>query len=667
MSNKFSMTIANSGSHNRIKDCDLSTATLTTLNWFHMKPIYFHEVVPGEDVDIDISGQMQMLALNKPMFSNIRCMVRSFFVPYRTIFSHWNAFITDTRERNRKYNSVPQFPIIDFLRKFIMDETLVTKTKVMLLTPLDSYDFIVRDLDEDMFPDLETNEAYGCVFTPKGRRFYDILVGLGYNFNFGYTYDPNAINTEWRTVNFGNVSALNLMAYGKIVCDWFTLPSYQDKINTIGAILETMSEQYGVAETVINHAFMLLNYCVDLHYADDLFVSAWDNPIAPNNAGDAYARIKLVDITNNSAQSNDASRSVVRNYSEGTPGSQTLYGVTNGTPVLTTGEQAVNGNNATKNVTQYILNALQKLSSFARRNQLVGYRPLDRYLARFGKKLSSEQLIRSWVLGEGSAFNVEINPVLSQSDTVGIASNLSIGSPLGDKAGQGFGTLKDHLHFKAQDEFGMLIVVCYVVPYVKYYQGLNPTTMRVNMTDFYQPEFDGLGCEAIPAKQLFSASMNSFIPLDPTDSGYNGNVEDSRYPQNQAFGFAPRFYAYKTNPFATVSGDFRFNSRNAGMEQWHLFRKIRDGQNTPIASALGKTFNWQHNQRFTEGSSDAIYYNRIFQQVDGENDGFILGFNFNVKADLPMKPLYDDAILNSDPDSEHQSRVTMNVGGTRLV
>ena len=73
MSNKLAMTIANSGSHNRIKDCDLSTATLTTLNWFHMKPIYFKEIVPGEDVDIDISGQMQMLALNKPMFSNLRC------------------------------------------------------------------------------------------------------------------------------------------------------------------------------------------------------------------------------------------------------------------------------------------------------------------------------------------------------------------------------------------------------------------------------------------------------------------------------------------------------------------------------------------------------------------------------------------------------------------
>lgn len=566
---KADVTIANSGFSTK---ADLSQPCLTTLNWFQMKPVYFKEVLPGEDIDIDINGTMQMLALNKPMFSNIRCLVRSFFVPYRVIFPHWNAFITDSREKNRKFSQVPSMPVIDFLRKFITDSTLITKTKVQLLTPLASYDFIVRDLDEDMFPDLQSNEAYGCVFTKKGRRIYDILVGLGYNFNFGYTYEPNSLNQDWRSVNFGNVSLLSLMAYAKIVCDWFTLPAYQDKINTIGAILDTIAQEPD-SDTIISQVFLLLEYCLDLHYSDDIFVSAWDNPTTPTAGTTANSQITFEDITNqNQTQGQKAS---VTNGSS-------PYGTMNGTPFM---YRADGGNAAIQHITQYVLNALQKFSSFMRRNQIVGFRPLDRYLARYGKKLSSEQLLRSIVLDE-SKFNVEINPVLSQSDTVGIAANQAYGSQLGDKAGQGFGTINGHIHFKSQDEFGIIISVCYIIPIVKYYQGLNPANTRISLTDFYQPEFDGLGCEAIPAKSLFSASMNSFIPK-VDDPNYNTLVEDSQYPQTQAFGFAPRYYTYKTNPYAIVSGDFRFNSRNAGMEQWHLFRKIRSSSTQPDVINLG--------------------------------------------------------------------------------
>ena len=51
---------------------DLSTDTLTTMNFFTMKPVYFKEVVPGEKVDIDMFANMRMLALNKPMFGNLQ-------------------------------------------------------------------------------------------------------------------------------------------------------------------------------------------------------------------------------------------------------------------------------------------------------------------------------------------------------------------------------------------------------------------------------------------------------------------------------------------------------------------------------------------------------------------------------------------------------------------
>lgn len=651
MDSSVNITIANSNQHSKV---DLGTSTLTTLNWFTMKPVHFQEVIPGGKYDIDISGELQMLALHKPMFSNIRCLTRSFFVPYRIIFPHWNAFITDTREKNRKFTSVPSFDVLEFLCKFNKDTTLVTRERILEDANItERYDYICRD------GELGTNnstvyETYGYKFTKKGRRIYDILVGLGYNFNFGFTYDPNSILSQFNETDFGHVSALAIMAYAKVVQDWFTLPSYQDKINTIGAALDTIAEQSNQT-TVLNNIFIILGLCIDLHYMDDIFVSAWDNPNSPNDAA-ASQTISIVDVTNNSTDAQ--SRMTVSNPIN--PNVQTYF-PTNGTPVMNGGSSR-----AVNNVTQYILNALQKLSSFTRRNQLVGYRPLDRYLARYGKKLSSEQLLRSVVLGE-TRFNIEIDPVLSTADTVGQAANMTLGTTLGDKAGQGYGTTRGKIHFEAE-EFGILITVCYVLPYVKYYQGLNPMNMRMELTDFYQPEFDGLGCAPIPAKTLLSSSMNSWRHWTPS-SNENPLNEDTRYPLDQVFGWAPRYYNYKTNPYATVSGDFRFNSRNVGMEQWHLFRKIFSTVNYQVQpQGLNlESYNWKHNQRFTEGSSDDNYYNRIFQLDDGENDGFIVGFNFDVDANLPVRPLYDDNILNSDPDSEHKEQRDFQVGGSRLV
>lgn len=615
---------------------DLSTDTLTTMNFFTMKPVYFHEVVPGEKVDIDMFGKMRMLALNKPMFGNLTCKTRTFFVPYRIIFPHWNSFITDSREANSKFTKVPTVSVYGLIHSLAFDNTITTSEQISGATSV-AYDFIIRDDTED------NGVARGFVFTKKGRRINDILKGFGYNLPWGYTYTPNQSGSIYEKTNttLGEVNVLSLMAYGKIVSDWFTLPAYQDKINTILAAINTICTLNQSEGTILTNLKLILDLCIDLHYSDDIFVSAWDNPVAPND-GTGSQSIHLSDITVNALGDNYKSRV---DFSSPSSTSST-YNTTNGTPVL----RSAGSNSYPSNVSQYILNALQKLSSFMRRNQIVGYRPLDRYLVRYGKKLDSEQLLRSIVLGEAD-FKIYVDEVVSLSDTVD--PNEGLGQSLGDYAGKGIGETKGHIHFES-DEFGVLVTVCYIIPYVKYYQGLHPSNRRTGMMDYFQPEFDGLGCEAIPSNTLTNSSINSFV-----SSGYT-TVPQSQYPNSDyVFGYAPRGYSYKTNPYATVSGDFALNSRNVGYEQWHLFRKIN-------SNVLGTSYAWKHNQRFTEGSVDADNYNRIFQVSDGENDGFILGFHFNVDAQLPMKPLYDDYILNSDPDSEHARGISMQVGGTRL-
>lgn len=604
---------------------DLSTDSLVTLDFFRMIPLHVQPVMPKAKYSVKYGTEIRVAPLVKPMFGNMQATYRSYFVPYRVIFENWNAFITDTVENNVKVSKVPHYDVGAFLSEFREDASICTNE----IAAVDAageftvrYDFVYPDYSRPAGSQLR-----GCVLTEKGRRIYQVLVGLGYNFPFGI-----AIDESGGTENVGQLSLLPLMAYAKVICDFYCMPAYSDKINTIQAALNTLSTQWSTTQSWTGNFELLCNLIVDLHYSDDLFVSAWDNPVSPNTSsfgGDSY---QFTDITNPSSQ--PSSKAMV--YSANTTAPST-YSPQNGTPVIR------GDNGALNNISQYVINTLQKLSSYLRRNQLAGYRPLDRFLLRYGVKLESEKLKRS-VFVNMQKVPINISTVMSNTDTYHQG-----GQSLGDYAGVAYGKGGSGYSWQS-DEFGILIDCAYIMPYVKYFEGVQPHTMQLSRLQFFQPEFDGLGSEAIPAKQLYFSSVNRYSQSQV--------VPFNEFPrQEETFGFAPRYYGEKTRPWAVVSGDFRINSRNVGYEQWHLFRFVP----TSVLSGVS----WKHDQYFTQGSVDAKQYHRCFQIVDGQNDPFTVGVHYEVDASLPCRRLFDDLILDSDPDAEHQHEININVGGSR--
>lgn len=606
---------------------DLSTDSLVTLDFFRMVPLHVQPVMPKAKYRVKYGTEIRVAPLVKPMFGNMQATYRSYFVPYRVIFENWNAFITDSVENNVKVSKVPHFDVGAFLLEFREDATICTNE----IAAVDAagefkvrYDFVYSDYSRPAGSQLR-----GCVFTEKGRRIYQILVGLGYNFPFAM-----AVDSGGGTENIGQLSLLPLMAFAKVICDFYCMPSYSDKINTIQAALNTLSARWSTTQSWSGDFSLLSNLIVDLHYSDDLFVSAWDSPVSPNSSAgsDDY---QIVDVSVNATSGNYVSR-VDANSPSPTPSANLP---TNGTPHI-----RANGSNLyPANLSQYILNSLQKLSSFLRRNQLAGYRPLDRFLLRYGVKLESEKLKRS-VFVNMQKVPINISTVMSNTDTYQQG-----GQSLGDYAGVAFGKGGSGYSWQS-DEFGILIDCAYIMPYVKYFEGVQSQTMQVSRLQFFQPEFDGLGCEAIPAKQLYFSSVNRY--------SHSEVVPFNEFPrQEETFGFAPRYYGEKTRPWAVVSGDFRCNSRNVGYEQWHLFRFVP----TKVLSGV----NWKHDQFFTQGSVDSKQYHRCFQITDGMNDPFTVGVHYEVDASLPARQLFDDLILDSDPDAEHQREININVGGSR--
>lgn len=634
------LSIGNSARSN----CDLSTDTLTTLSFFKAQPVWIQETMPNGNYSVNFLSQCRCLAIAKPMFADMWINFRTFFVPYRQVFPNWNDFISDTPNKNKRVKNIPCVSQWDMMCSFI---GLNSGNWFALSTQIAAGDTTKYDFVVPHYTDVnKTTVDYlrGFVFTSVGRRAMNVLRGLGYILPFGALWDYGTYFVE----NWGNytmmpdverqklgiVSLLPLMCYVKITSDWFVLPSYSDRINTLNAWLDTTAN-YGyhlMSQSV--SAATVLSLCLDMHYSDDFFVNAWDSPVSPNAQSGLTENMSFVDNTVNASLADSKSR-VDASY--GSNISQ--YNDTQGTPILRS-----NGSSSQPvNVSQYILNALQKLSSYSRRNQLSGFRAVDRILARFGVKLDNDKSNRCYKLHHAK-MRIAIDAVMSNSNTYD-----ANGSKLGDYAGQGQGGESSHLTFHA-DEHGFLITVAYVVPYIKYFQGIRPHTQRINRTDFYIPEFDALGCEAIPSSTLFNECANA--------AGYSGIPTDKDFGDD-IFGFCPRYGNFKTNPYALVNGDFAFKSRNVSMNQWHLFRDLM-----PFIDANNLTL--KHNQSFTYGSFDASEYARMFQLTNDEYDGFILGMHIGCKASLPVKPLYDDDILNSDPDAEHSRKIDMQVGGSYL-
>ena len=75
----------------------LPSVNCTTQDFFNLKPVYCREVVPGEDVKINMSAFSRLSPMVKPAYARCNMVNRAFFVPYRVIFPDWNDFITESQ------------------------------------------------------------------------------------------------------------------------------------------------------------------------------------------------------------------------------------------------------------------------------------------------------------------------------------------------------------------------------------------------------------------------------------------------------------------------------------------------------------------------------------------------------------------------------------------
>lgn len=560
-------------------DCD----HITTANFMQFNVVFSRELVPEQSIDIDMSTFARLQPLPVPTYGKARIQNRCFFVPFRTIFPAFNDFITDARHNfsNGTSGIVNNVPLISseelthlFTGSFGNKYGISSEVSSGAHLTSDNSDYTVYST----YTGASTSPVFYIKLTKRGRWAMKLLNSLGYNFQF---YTDN-------TDDSGNLhySALPLLAVAKVYADWYYPSMYAStpEFARLEALFnrDTLSSAYTLSTEDLDTIFTFLN---NVNYDSDYFTSAWQNPVAPNSG--TYSTISISDNTDYFTSS-ELHNDVSNEHS------------TKGTPLIENTRT-----NMVSAISQYALDTLKSLTDYLKRHQLVGGRALDRYLARFGVKLSDEILKRSNYVGSFENY-IQFGDVMSQSDTEGAV--------LGDYAGKGIGFSQGQFHFQNDKEYGMLIIVSTIIPKVGYYQGIDRNVMHTSRLDFWTPEFDSLGVQAISRAELV-------LPTDQRELSY----KPQQYYQ-KVFGFAPRYAEYKLAQ-DRLTGDFRYNSINEGMDSWHTFRKIDSIDNVI-------------NEEFVSGN-DAEQYSRIFNNQSDEYDKFIVIHNFNIKSSTPFSSYWD--------------------------
>lgn len=571
----------------------------TTAGFMEFGIAHCTELVPKQPYKVKHSSFVRLEPMPIPTNGSIKINNRAFFVPYRTVWPVFNDFYSDVNGVSstgapQAFSSAPT--VTDNVLIDLFDDTDISTLVPANETP----DFVIIGSDG-----TQSKRR----FTRRGKQYYKILRQLGYAIDF------NQQNTPFVH------SALALLCAAKVSYDWYSVTAYAMDIRytKVQAIFERKTS-YALSKLDVTD---LLDLLWTVHYDSDYFTSAWDNPNSPNIG--AFSNYVLNDITNGS-NTNFSS-----NVFAGIGSSASSLGADNA-PKLIGGPGGSSGNLNT--ISQYGLTALRSLTDFLKRNQISGARTLDRYLARWNVKLSNDKLNRSYYISSKRE-SVLIGDVTSTSDTSG--------ANLGAFAGKGIGYNEYTFDYTNDEEFGMFFVFSTIVPEVSYYQGEAAHNMRLTRTQFFIPEFDNLGVQAINKRELY-------CPLD-------GNLTRGISSwDNQVFGFTPRYADYKVQ-LDKVTGDYVVPSLSTGKDSWYIGRDMRrfvdDGSSSPFD-------NLAHSIFFTEGA-DATQYNRIFYNTSSEVDNFNVSHVFEVTTTFPGKSLF-----NTYEFEDKGETVNIDVNGVKV-
>lgn len=186
------------------------------------------------------------------------------------------------------------------------------------------------------------------------------------------------------------------------------------------------------------------------------------------------------------------------------------------------------------------------LQAWAEASMRGGARYPEILMSTFGVRPRDARLDRPECMGRVS-FPLQISEVLQTS-----AQTSAISPPLASMAGRGIAYGRGRYIHVYAEEHCLLHAYISVMPRASYQQGLAKRYTKFDKFDYYWPQFDALGEQAITNRELF----------------YDFNKDwDDDETNNKTFGYQQRYCEYKAFP-NEIHGDFKI----AGLNSWHMGR-----------------------------------------------------------------------------------------------
>lgn len=584
---------------------DLSSRHIGTTNFGELKPIYCESVIPSDRFSLDVQSFTRLDPMPAPSMAEMFVHTRCFFVPFNTILHGFNEFINKTRNVNAVAT------LSTFKVPYMLETTVCSAFKNSALSSSSSadkpYDIrIVREYDAQGVPQFEYYKL-----TVQGRRIYNLLMSLGYNFTFDDNSNANA-----------KYSLLPLIAFCKVYLDWYVPSKYWNSDADIIWLRQFVSIDYdnlaGVSTFFLNNGSILTNSLIKLFSIDfsvfftqDYFTNCLVEPFG-----------------------NDASQ---QSWSDVEPplGTDAIEGQNSVDADASYGAKVVQGTTDNNMLTAFDMKTVGQLQKIINKGMVIDQKVQDYLRVTFGIEPSTDALRISKYIGS-FADTIKVGDVMSNADTM--SANGNSGAVLGQFAGRGLGYQQGHFTFSAGANYGLVLVLQDIVPTPFYYQGLPNYVTAIDRLDFFTPEFDALCSAPVPIQRLFNDQ-----PLKDYDT---------------VFGYLPQYSEFKVG-HDVLSGNFRLNSVNADLSPWYQSRslpsyKLPTGpllQNVKISSQFAKAL-W---------SSKYNDFNSIFYSDGSVADPFYQIHDIKVTCYRKAKSLIEQLF---DDDDYKDGSTSVDIGGT---
>lgn len=537
---------------------DLSFSSKFTASVGMLLPCFCKEVNPNEHFRINPQMFLRTVPMNSAAYVRLKQYCEFYFVPYRLLWRSFPQFISGT---SNQFSTV-----IKDGSKF--DSVPAAKFSDILNTIVNGSSY---------------TDSCGYPFKSGVTRLLDLL---GYGVNAVNVDSLISANTT-KPFEF-SVSPFRLLAYQKIYSDYYRNPDYES-INAENFCLDVY--------TAGSKAILLYDSLV-LRYRD--WKKDYFNVVKPSFQGSDFMSATFNPITFTSPSGSTVRSSLPDSYHYN---NDFLGGVSTIVDPSTTGLRLTVSNLRSA----YALDKLYRLMVSAKDGSYS-----EQMKTRFGIDAPDDDW-KSLFIGAIDA-PITISEVETTADTY---DGNEIGSAAGTLYGKGSSLSNGNIDFTAK-EHGIIMGIFSILPECDYSSNMiDPFNVKLQRSDFFQPEFADLGKQPTPLYQFM----------------FNKDTDMSK-----VLGYNLRYAEYKTSVdsvHGVFNGASSVDKSNQSYNAWVAPR------NTPLAQySNGATVSFFK-------ALPSVLNSVMVQQYDGTetSDQFLVNANFNVQAIRPMS-IYGEPSLN---------------------